>query len=51
MVCMINERDTLFLDCGHRCVCKGCADSYMQKFSVCPICRARIKRCIKIYNS
>ena len=46
-VCMENQIDVVLLECGHLCVCSGCAT----KLSTCPICRGPIKSTLHVYAS
>eukprot|EP00826_Nyctotherus_ovalis_P064910 TRINITY_DN9531_c0_g4_i3.p1 TRINITY_DN9531_c0_g4~~TRINITY_DN9531_c0_g4_i3.p1 ORF type:complete len:178 (+),score=27.14 TRINITY_DN9531_c0_g4_i3:662-1195(+) len=50
VICMVRPREMLFLDCGHKCVCKECAEEYLKNYTVCPVCRDKVKRCLKIFN-
>lgn len=37
-VCLCNEKDTVFIPCGHFYTCMGCS----QQLKTCPICRCTI---------
>lgn len=43
-VCYVREVKVAFLPCGHLCCCQRCC----RKLSGCPICRARVTRCVWI---
>lgn len=38
LLCMDNARESVFVPCGHRCVCYSCGESIMNKYKKCPIC-------------
>ena len=38
VVCLDRKRSHLFTPCGHRCVCKDCAQGVMGDKRVCPLC-------------
>jgi hypothetical protein len=40
---MANQKNTVFNDCGHKCVCSECADKIKTYYiNKCPICRKEI---------
>jgi len=39
-VCLNSQINTVFVPCGHRCVCSSCGDGLKNK--ICPICRQAI---------
>eukprot|EP01097_Dermamoeba_algensis_P007621 TRINITY_DN485_c0_g1_i1.p1 TRINITY_DN485_c0_g1~~TRINITY_DN485_c0_g1_i1.p1 ORF type:complete len:169 (-),score=47.43 TRINITY_DN485_c0_g1_i1:305-811(-) len=45
VVCLDHEIETAFLECGHMACCKGC--SVLLK--VCPVCRSKIVRVVKVF--
>jgi len=45
-VCMCNEKNTVFIPCGHICCCYDCS----QKLEKCPICRAKITTVVKTFD-
>ncbi|XP_065219896.1 uncharacterized protein LOC135845335 [Planococcus citri] len=46
-ICMGKEANSVIVDCGHACMCIGCALSYIaENNQKCPICRAGIQRII-----
>lgn len=47
VICLDKRREVAFLPCGHRCVCEGCAHSYIDE--ICPLCRYPYKDISKIY--
>lgn len=52
-ICMERKISTVIVDCGHRCLCVTCCQSYKDKEKnkevCCPICRKKITRIIKTY--
>jgi hypothetical protein len=44
-VCMEQEREILFLPCGHLCTCVKCAES----MAACPVCRTNIQQRHRAY--
>ncbi|XP_072043019.1 mitochondrial ubiquitin ligase activator of NFKB 1-like [Amphiura filiformis] len=49
VVCMSEPRDYVLVDCGHVCVCRGCAQELNPH--ECPICRKRILQVMPIYHA
>eukprot|EP01098_Paradermamoeba_levis_P010461 TRINITY_DN4390_c0_g2_i2.p1 TRINITY_DN4390_c0_g2~~TRINITY_DN4390_c0_g2_i2.p1 ORF type:complete len:199 (-),score=64.21 TRINITY_DN4390_c0_g2_i2:173-742(-) len=47
IVCMENKINTALLECGHRALCYDCA----VELEICPICRQKIVRVIKLYDA
>ena len=41
VVCLCAEKTHTLVPCGHKCLCRGCAEK--QKLICCPICRGRIQ--------
>ena len=41
VVCMDEENTHMFMPCGHKCVCKECADLIMGGTAECPNCRTK----------
>ena len=50
VVCMDGENTHMFTPCGHKCVCKECADLIMGGTSECPNCRAKVEGVIKVFG-
>ncbi|ODM99169.1 Mitochondrial ubiquitin ligase activator of NFKB 1 [Orchesella cincta] len=46
LVCLVNPREVILLNCGHVCVCADCA---LKVNGCCPICRERILTTRKAY--
>lgn len=46
VICIANEREVVFLECKHFCVCTTCASELI----LCPLCRQPIIRKIKIFQ-
>ena len=44
VVCLNEQREVILMDCGHVCVCAGCAIEIMARSPQCPVCRANIDR-------
>ncbi|CEM01465.1 unnamed protein product [Vitrella brassicaformis CCMP3155] len=48
VVCSEEEKDTILLPCGHKCVCFACAASVVQQQAtinrVCPVCKMYVAR-------
>ena len=49
IICLSEQREVILMDCGHVCVCAGCAMEIMQTRAQCPICRAPIDRVAPAY--
>jgi len=50
VICLIDERSTVFVPCGHMACCECCADILLAKDkggAKCPICRSQLQRVIK----
>jgi len=47
VICLIDQRSTLFVPCGHLACCADCADILTSKDAKCPICRSKLQRVIK----
>jgi hypothetical protein len=48
-ICMDNQRNSAFYDCGHLCCCYFCATGVQQGTGKCPVCRKRIVAVLRIY--
>ena len=46
IICYINNRNTIFLGCGHSCCCQQCSDTLNPKS--CPLCKNVIKDIIHL---
>lgn len=42
IVCLNEQREVILMNCGHVCVCAGCAMQIMAARPICPVCRADI---------
>ena len=42
IVCLNEQREVILMNCGHVCVCAGCAMQIMTARPICPVCRADI---------
>ncbi|KAK7901782.1 hypothetical protein WMY93_018551 [Mugilogobius chulae] len=49
-VCLSQERECVFLECGHVCSCLQCYEALPAPKN-CPICRGLIQRVVPLYNS
>ncbi|ELP87739.1 inhibitor of apoptosis 1, diap1, putative [Entamoeba invadens IP1] len=45
-ICLENQKNTVFIPCGHICSCSECAS----KLDKCPICRAPITSIVKTFD-
>lgn len=45
VVCLDNSINSVLLDCGHACCCLDCGTA----LTSCPLCRASIARCLRIF--
>ena len=48
VICLTQLRTHAFTPCGHKCVCKDCADKITDK--KCPICRVKSSAVIKVFG-
>lgn len=48
VICLCEASDTVVLPCRHMCVCSGCAASFGEQTSRCPICRAPVRTLLRI---
>ena len=49
VVCLSEQREVILMNCGHVCVCAGCAMEIMASRPTCPICRANIVQVAPAY--
>ena len=49
VVCLINKNNYCIVPCGHQCICYKC--SKHSSLKDCPICRVKIEKTIRVYNS
>jgi len=49
VVCLSEQREVILMNCGHVCVCAGCAMEIMASRPNCPICRANIVQVAPAY--
>ena len=45
-ICMVNELECVFYDCGHMICCKNCSKGLTD----CPVCRNKIIQSIKVFK-
>ena len=50
IVCLVNERNVVLLECGHICVCVDCAE-ILPIPRKCPMCRSRVTRVVSLYQA
>ena len=49
VVCMDEENTHTFVPCGHKCVCKRCADMIMESNAECPKCRGEAREAMRVF--
>jgi len=44
IICMDKQKNSVFVPCGHECVCHPCGDKFMRQAAskLCPLCRDRV---------
>ena len=47
VVCLIHESNTIFIPCGHKCICSKCKNA---KYKSCPICRKSFTGIYNVFN-
>ncbi|KAG8930541.1 E3 ubiquitin-protein ligase neurl1b, partial [Tulasnella sp. 418] len=50
VICYDARATVLILDCGHLCLCSGCATRVQQQGSRCPMCRGQVRRIVSTYS-
>ncbi|XP_074647977.1 uncharacterized protein LOC141903657 [Tubulanus polymorphus] len=50
LICLENDADTVLYQCGHLCMCQGCAYALKERSAKCPVCRAPIKDMLRVYK-
>jgi len=50
VVCLARPPSHVVLDCGHKCVCKSCAEEVAKRLGQCPKCRGQISRIVRVYE-
>ena len=48
VICMDKPQETIFLECGHMCCCRECAERIMPE---CPVCREPILRIVNVFQA
>lgn len=48
-VCMTEEKNWIFIPCGHACVCKECAKDIMGSTRECPLCCAKASGSFQVF--
>lgn len=51
MICVSAPRDAACAPCGHLAACHACLLTAVQTYRVCPICRARVRSVMRIYDA
>jgi hypothetical protein len=49
-VCLDSERTCVFVPCGHKCACRGCADAIMATEQNCPLCRTACTVAVTVFE-
>ena len=49
VICFENPRTHLFYPCGHRSICKDCAEAATVTLKECPMCRAPFREVIPVF--
>jgi baculoviral IAP repeat-containing protein 2/3 len=49
IICEEKTADYAVVPCGHKCLCQSHYELIVDK-GECPVCRARVQTCIKIYD-
>lgn len=47
-ICFTNKVDTIISPCNHMCMCSSCVPLMKKNTIVCPICRGKIQKFIRI---
>ena len=51
VVCLEQEKTHIFIPCGHKCVCKACADVVMKNVGAkCPLCRKKASQVCRVFD-
>mmetsp|Transcript_5331 Transcript_5331/g.5883 ORF Transcript_5331/g.5883 Transcript_5331/m.5883 type:complete len:256 (-) Transcript_5331:195-962(-) len=50
VMCLENEKNTVFQPCSHMCTCYECACKLKLSSKDCPVCRQPIKSCMKVFT-
>lgn len=50
IICLTNQKSSVFLECGHVCSCYECYQA-LPSPKKCPVCRNAIARVVPLYNS
>ncbi|XP_040182715.1 mitochondrial ubiquitin ligase activator of NFKB 1 [Rana temporaria] len=50
IICLANQKSSVFLECGHVCSCYECYQA-LPSPKKCPVCRNAISRVVPLYNS
>tara|TARA_B110000879_G_C11157486_1_gene507547 strand:- start:1018 stop:1833 length:816 start_codon:yes stop_codon:yes gene_type:complete len=51
LACNVSCIDTIFLPCGHACMCTLCSKREFNRSGICPICRKQIQKIQKMFYS
>ena len=50
IICCENQKESVFVPCGHKCCCLGCAKKFINKHK-CPFCKKSVESIIeKVYE-
>lgn len=50
VICFSEPKSHAFIPCGHKCVCKACADAVIAKNRECPMCRRTASLIVQIFD-
>ena len=50
VVCLETPKNSLLYPCGHACVCNDCGKELITRKLKCPLCRAPVKDCVKVFK-
>jgi len=51
VVCLIDEKTSIMIPCGHKCICKICGDKIRVTSNKCPMCNQAVIHVLhKIYD-
>jgi len=48
-ICLTEDKDSVFIPCGHVCCCESCAKKINDSGQSCPICRASVTTAMKCF--
>jgi len=48
-ICLVTDKDALFLPCRHICCCYECGQEQKNSTALCPLCRNRVTDIMKVF--